>query len=108
MEQPLVQNVEHSINTPKKLRLKEKVAYGLGDWFDLGPKHPGNSQLTSNGVTATGMYYYNATIMSQIAVLLGEEKDKEYFMQLAACIRKAYNEKFYNLFICKVVHKKSL
>ncbi len=31
MEQPLVQNVEHSINTPKKLRLKEKVAYGLGD-----------------------------------------------------------------------------
>jgi glycoside/pentoside/hexuronide:cation symporter, GPH family len=31
MGQPLVQNVEHSINTPKKLRLKEKVAYGLGD-----------------------------------------------------------------------------
>ncbi len=41
MEQPLVQNVEHSINTPKKLRLKEKVAYGLGDvgnnfMLDLG------------------------------------------------------------------------
>ena len=72
------------------------VAYGLGDWFDLGPKHPGYSQLTSNGVTSTGMYYYNATIMSQIAELLGEEKDEERFTQLAACIRKAYNEKFYN------------
>ena len=72
------------------------VAYGLGDWFDLGPKHPGYSQLTSNGVTSTGMYYYNATILSQIARLLGEEKDEERFTQLAACIRKAYNEKFYN------------
>ena len=68
----------------------------MGDWFDLGPKHPGYSQLTSNGVTSTGMYYYNATIMSQIAELLGEEKDEERFTQLAACIRKAYNEKFYN------------
>ena len=72
------------------------VAYGLGDWFDLGPKHPGYSQLTSNGVTSTGMYYYNASIMSQIAKLLGEEKDEERFKQLATCIRKAYNEKFYN------------
>lgn len=72
------------------------VAYGLGDWFDLGPKHPGYSQLTSNGVTSTGMYYYNATIMSQIAKLLGKEKDEGYFAQLATCIRKAYNEKFYN------------
>lgn len=72
------------------------VAYGLGDWFDLGPKHPGYSQLTSNGVTSTGMYFYNATIMSQIADLLGEEKDKEYYTRLAVCIKKSYNEKFYN------------
>ena len=34
--------------------------------------------------------------MSQIAKLLGEEKDEERFTQLATCIRKAYNEKFYN------------
>lgn len=73
------------------------VAYGLGDWFDLGPNHPGYSQLTSNGVTSTGMYYYDTMIMSQVAELLGEEEDEKYFTHLAACIRKAYNEKFYNV-----------
>ena len=31
------------------------VAYGLGDWFDIGPNAPGVSQLTSNGVTATAI-----------------------------------------------------
>jgi hypothetical protein len=30
------------------------ITYGLGDWFDIGPKHPGYAQLTSNGVTANG------------------------------------------------------
>ena len=34
------------------------IAYGLGDWFDIGPESPGESQLTSNGVTATAIYYY--------------------------------------------------
>lgn len=33
------------------------IAYGLGDWFDIGPESPGESQLTSNGVTATAIYY---------------------------------------------------
>ena len=52
------------------------VAYGLGDWFDLGPKHPGYSQLTSNGVTSTGVYYYNATILSQIQNCLEKKRMK--------------------------------
>lgn len=72
------------------------VAYGLGDWFDLGPAHPGYSQLTSNGVTSTGMYYYNAKIMSQVAKLLNKEKDMNDFIRLASNIRKAYNEKYYD------------
>lgn len=28
------------------------IAYGLGDWFDIGPNRPGKAQLTSNGLTA--------------------------------------------------------
>jgi len=31
------------------------VSYGLGDWYDVGPAAPGNSQLTTAGVTATAI-----------------------------------------------------
>ena len=42
------------------------------------------------------IYEFDAVIMSQAAALLGYEKDKSYFDQLALNIRKAYNQKFYN------------
>jgi hypothetical protein len=72
------------------------VAYGLGDWFDIGPKSPGSSQLTSNGVTATAIYYYNTTIMQKIADLLGKPADAERYGRLAADIKKAFNDTFWN------------
>lgn len=73
------------------------VAYGLGDWFDIGPNGPGESQLTSNGVTATAIYYYNTTIMQKVAALLGKPADAERYGRLAADIKKAFNETFWNL-----------
>jgi hypothetical protein len=72
------------------------IAYGLGDWFDIGPKNPGNAQLTSNGVSATAIYYYDTTIMYQIALLLGKKDDAEMFKSLAANIKDAFNNKFYD------------
>ncbi len=72
------------------------IQYGLGDWYDLGPKNPGYAQLTSNGVTATAMFFYNATIMQKVADILGYEDDKKNFAELAEKIKKAYNSKFYN------------
>ncbi|MBC7417674.1 MAG: family 78 glycoside hydrolase catalytic domain, partial [Pedobacter sp.] len=45
------------------------LAHGLGDWFDIGPKSPGESQLTPKGVTATAIYYYDLTILVKIATL---------------------------------------
>ena len=35
--------------------------------YDIGPNTPGYAQLTANGVTATAIYYYNATIMQREA-----------------------------------------
>jgi len=35
------------------------LSHGLGDWFDLGPKSPGPSQLTPLPLTATAIYYYD-------------------------------------------------
>lgn len=72
------------------------VAYGLGDWYDIGPNKPGYAQLTSNGVTATAIYYYDVSLMREMAALLGKDDDESYFAGLAEKIKTAYNEKFFN------------
>ncbi|MDY0104070.1 MAG: family 78 glycoside hydrolase catalytic domain [Lentimicrobium sp.] len=72
------------------------IDYGLGDWFDLGPKNPGVSQLTSIGVTATGIYYYNTTIMSKMAEILGRFDDKRMYDKLASEIKMSFNQKYFN------------
>jgi hypothetical protein len=72
------------------------VNYGLGDWFDLGPKHPGVAQLTPIALTGTAFYYQDAEIMSRAAALLGKADDAKQFSDLAENIRAAFNEKFYD------------
>jgi len=64
----------------------------LGDWFDLGPNRPGVSQLTAKGITATATYYYDATIMKQIALLLNRTEDAEKFQTLSTEIKQAFNK----------------
>ena len=72
------------------------VDYGLGDWYDLGPKHPGFAQLTPIALTATAFYFEDAKVMSRTAELLGKSDDAKYFSELAEKIRAAFNERFYN------------
>lgn len=72
------------------------VAYGLGDWYDLGPNAPGYAQLTSNGVTATAMYYYDTVILQKVATELGYDEDVSYYSSLADSIKLAYNRKYYH------------
>ena len=72
------------------------VAYGLGDWFDLGPKSPGYSQLTTIGVTSTAIYYYDVTIMQQMAQLLGKAADMDKFRELGDKIKDAFNQKYFD------------
>lgn len=72
------------------------VAYGLGDWCDLGPGEPAFAQLTSNGLSATAVYYQDIQIMIQVAELLGKNEDVEKYKELAAAVKKAFNETFFN------------
>jgi hypothetical protein len=72
------------------------VNYGLGDWYDIGPKHPGVAQLTPIALTATAFYFQDAEIMSRAAALLGKTDDAKQFSDLAENIRTAFNGKFYN------------
>ncbi|CAN5515293.1 glycoside hydrolase family 78 protein [soil metagenome] len=72
------------------------LSHGLGDWYDIGPKEPGPSQLTPRGITATAMYYYDLTIIGKIATLLGKETDAANYSQTAAAIKSAYNKNFFD------------
>jgi hypothetical protein len=69
---------------------------GLGDWYDIGPKPPGVSQLTPMGITGTAMYYYDLTILSSIASLLNKPNDAAQYKQLAGEVKRAFNDSFFN------------
>jgi hypothetical protein len=69
---------------------------GLGDWYDLGPKKPGISQLTPIGLTATAFLYRDAVVVSDVARLLGRADDAENYLAMANGVRDAFNGKYYN------------
>jgi alpha-L-rhamnosidase len=72
------------------------LSQGLGDWYDLGPKDPGVSQLTAMGITGTAIYYYDLNVVSKIARLVGKEDEVSAYDKLAAEVRQSFNEKFFN------------
>mgnify|MGYP001351644649 CR=1 FL=1 len=72
------------------------VAHGLGDWYDIGPKGPGESQLTSKGLTSTAVYYQDLTILQQVATLLGKKDEAAALAARAASVRGAFNAAFYH------------
>ncbi|MDQ2752998.1 MAG: glycoside hydrolase family 78 protein, partial [Bacteroidota bacterium] len=72
------------------------LSHGLGDWYDYGPNPPGMPQLTPNGVTATAIFYYDATLLSQMAAALHNDADVATYQQLAAKIKMSFNSKFFN------------
>jgi hypothetical protein len=72
------------------------LAYGLGDWFDLGPKSPGVSQLTPLGLTATAFYFYDAAIVGKVAAVLGDSAAMKQYALLSENIRQSFNRKYFN------------
>lgn len=72
------------------------VAYGLSDWYDLGPNKPGLAQLTPMGITATAIYYYDLQLMTKIASLLNKHDDAKTYGDLAVQVRDAFNKKFFD------------
>jgi hypothetical protein len=74
---------------------KNIISFGLGDWYDLGPKNPGRSQLTSLGVTGTATWYYDVNIIVNVAKLLEKKDDVKKYTQLAADIKSAFNQAYF-------------
>jgi len=76
--------------------LNHILDYGLGDWYDLGPDHPGVAQLTPKAVTATSIYFYDLQIMVRIAKMMGLDNDFGKYSTLSAEVKEAFLKKFYN------------
>src|SRR5579859_2118654 len=72
------------------------VNHGLGDWYDLGPKPPGFSQLTPVALVATAFYYDDTRILSRIAALLEKDDEAKQFAAKAGQIRVSFNQTFLN------------
>jgi hypothetical protein len=72
------------------------VSHGLGDWYDIGPGSPGQSQLTSTGLTATAIYYGDLCVVAETARKLHNIKDAEFYSAKAEQVRKAFNARFFH------------
>ena len=72
------------------------VTHGLGDWYDIGPGGPGESKLTSKGLTATAIYYQDLVILKETAALLGKADEARQFEDQALAVKQAFNQKFFN------------
>ncbi|WP_436490521.1 family 78 glycoside hydrolase catalytic domain [Chitinophaga sp. ARDCPP14] len=72
------------------------LSHGLGDWYDIGPKFPGESQLTPKGITATAIYYYDLSILSKVATVLGKTADAQKYEAQSEAVKQAYNRAFFN------------
>lgn len=70
--------------------------YGLGDWYDIGPGEPGNSKLTSLGLTASAIYYQDLTTLARIAKITGHKRDAANYSSQAEAVKIAFNQRFFH------------
>lgn len=84
------------VNYLKTKSDKHILEYGLGDWFDLGPLKPGQSQLTPLGLTATAIYYYDLKLLTEMSKILNKKSEQKNFEIWTAEIKAAFNAKYFD------------
>ena len=72
------------------------LLYGLGDWYDIGPKNLGRSQLTSAGVTATAIYSQELIALANVAHLLKRDDEANNYLKEAMQVTMAFNARFFH------------
>jgi hypothetical protein len=70
--------------------------YGLGDWYDIGPGEPGESKLTTKGLTASAIYYQDLTTLAKIATIAHHPEDATRYTAEAEAVKSAFNAKFFH------------
>ena len=72
------------------------LSHGLGDWFDYGPKSPGEAQLTPKALTATAIYYYDIQLLARMMKVCNRNSDAAKMEQLATEVKISFNAKFFD------------
>jgi hypothetical protein len=72
------------------------LSHGLGDWYDLGPRFPGEAQLTPKAVTATATWFRCLRVAADAARVLGRPDAAARYDARAAQVRDAFNRAFYD------------
>jgi hypothetical protein len=72
------------------------IAYGLGDWYDIGPGEPGISKLTTPGLTATAIYYQDLLVLTKTLALAGNGQESLVYSEKAEAVRRSFNARFFD------------
>ena len=70
--------------------------FGLGDWYDIGPKPPGEAQLTSRQLTGTAVYCQILLTLARIARTVGRDADARHYESDAAAATRTFNARLFN------------
>lgn len=72
------------------------VSHGLGDWYDYHGEKAGFSKNTPVPLVATAHYYWDLTLLSKAAVMVGKNADATYYHELSASVKEAFNKMFFD------------
>lgn len=72
------------------------IAFGMGDWYDLGKAEPGPAQLTSLTLTSMCAYYAVITGIAEVAKILGQDADAEIYLHRAEQAKHHFNETLFD------------
>jgi len=72
------------------------LSHGLGDWYDLGPRFPGEAQLTPKAVTATATWFRCLRVAADAARVLGRAEEAARYDERSERVRDAFNRAFYD------------
>ena len=71
------------------------VDFGMGDWYDIGPRPPGPAQLTSRALTGTAMLYQSLVALAPWARIIGRSAEALDFNRRAKDVAAAFNRRFF-------------
>lgn len=73
------------------------IDFGMGDWYDLGPNPPGESQLTSRALAGTASHYQALRALADIARVTGRPAaEAARWSAQADAVRTAFNRRFFH------------
>ena len=70
--------------------------FGLGDWYDIGPKPPGGSQLTTRTLTGTAIYCEILRALARIARIVGHDGDASRYASDASSATQTFNARLFD------------